>query len=180
MIETIETIETDPAAPAPRAWKRAKLVAGSIVLVAMGVLAGLALRSSDLSPSAARTAGANKPTPGAVVNLTQATARACAPPVPPGPGHPDPVLSQLFSVRSGSNAAYLLGWQIVPYRGAGTYTLGKDGNLLALQPPAGGQTLGFGTGTITVAGTPQTGSVSAVIKLSAGGTLRVTGNWTCS
>jgi hypothetical protein len=112
--------------------------------------------------------------------MAQASGVACAAPVPPGPGHRDTVLSRVFNVHSGSDAAYLLGWQIVPYRGAGTYTLGQDGNLMALQPPAGGQALGFGRGTITVTGTSQTGSVNAAIKLSSGGMLSVTGTWTCS
>jgi hypothetical protein len=150
-----------------------------VLLVGVGALAGFGIRSMNASHPAPKTS-AKATTAIAMIEMSQATGRACQPPAPPGPGHPDPVLTQIFNVQSGSHTPYLLGWQIVPYRGSGTYTFGAAGNILALQPPAGGHSLGFGTGTITVAGTSQSGSISARVKLVAGGTLSVEGNWECT
>jgi hypothetical protein len=44
----------------------------------------------------------------------------------------------------------------------------------------GGHPLGFGSGTVTFAGKANAGTVHALVRLSGGGTLSVTGNWVCS
>ena len=98
---------------------------------------------------------------------------------PAGPAHPDPVLEQVFNVRSSDKASYLLGWDIVPYRGIGTYRFGTDGDVLALEPPAGGRPVGYGTGTITFIGRSSSGTVRALVKLKAGGALDIRGTWVC-
>jgi hypothetical protein len=98
-------------------------------------------------------------------------------PVHPGRGHPDTLVSQIFNVRDNQRNPYLVGWQIVPYQGARTYSFGTGGNLLALEPPTGGKPLGFGIGTVTFSGNADAGTVHALVKLRAGGTLNVTGNW---
>ena len=118
--------------------------------------------------------------PGLSIDMSQATGETCKPPAAPGPGHPDVVLAQVFRARAATGTSYLLGWQIVPYRGLGTYTLGKAGNLMALEPPAGGRPLGFGKGTVTFIGSYDAGTVDARVALSGGRTLRVGGTWACS
>jgi hypothetical protein len=89
------------------------------------------------------------------------------------------VLAQLFNVRDNKNAAYLLGWQVVPYRGAGTYVFGTAGNILAVEPPTGGRPLGFGKGTVTFKAGSGSGTVRATITLTAGGAVEVKGAWAC-
>jgi hypothetical protein len=113
--------------------------------------------------------------------MSQATGVVCGPPAAPGPGHPDPLLSQLFNVRDGArSSSYLLGWQIVPFHGAGrSYRLGAGGNLLALEPPTGGRPVGFGKGTVTFGRNSEAGAVNAVVTLTAGGTISIGGSWTC-
>jgi hypothetical protein len=173
-------------------------IAGALLLLGAGVFAGVMLRGNAVpaatpsaagTPSAASTSSAASPVnvPGSgaavgamVIDMTKATGESCRGPVSPGRGHPDRLLSQVFSVRDGRQNAYLLGWQIVPYRGARTYSLGTAGNLLALEPPTGGAPLGFGSGTVTISGKTDTGTVHARVRLTAGGTLSVTGSWVCS
>ena len=114
---------------------------------------------------------------GRAIDMNKATGVSCRPPVPPGPAHPDTVLAQIFDVHDCDKTAYLLGWQIVPYRGVGTYSFGAGGNLLALQPPTGGRPLGYGKGTVTFVGNSGSGTVRVLVKLAAGGTLTVGGTW---
>jgi hypothetical protein len=112
--------------------------------------------------------------------MAKATGVTCGPPVPPGPAHPSPVLAQIFNVEDSAHKTYLLGWQIVPYNGIGTYTFQASGNIVALEPPAGGRPLGFGTGSVTFSGGADTGTVQALVKLDAGGTVSIAGAWTCT
>jgi hypothetical protein len=114
------------------------------------------------------------------IDLSTAKSLDCKDPSPAGAQHPDAVLARLFTVTDQTHTAYTLGWQIVPYGGpARTYQFGKAGNLLALEPAAGGRPLGYGSGTVTIAATPDTGSINASIALKAGGSLAVRGTWRC-
>jgi len=90
------------------------------------------------------------------------------------------VLSQLFDVVDSRHARFLLGWEIVPYHGLGTYRLGTAGNLLALEPATGGRPLGYGTGSLTFSASPKNGTVHATVRLTAGGTESVGGSWVCA
>jgi hypothetical protein len=155
-------------------------------MAAAGLLllgAGLAVGATWLG-KAGRASPARATRPGAgnvpVIEMNQATAVACRPPVAPGPGHPDPLLSQEFNVADDAHSPYLLGWQILPYRGAGTYKLATAGNLLALEPATGGRPVGYGSGTVTISQNPASGSVHALVALKSGGKLGVEGFWTCS
>ncbi len=112
--------------------------------------------------------------------MTKATGVACRPPAPPAAGHADMVLAQVFSISDSHHTSYLLGWQIVPYKGVGTYSLGTAGNLLAPEPAVGGRPLGYGKGTVTFVGNSDAGTVQAVVQLKAGGTVSIAGNWDCS
>jgi hypothetical protein len=175
-------------------------IVGVPLLVGIGVLVGVVARgnagpaaapgvpSSAATPSAAGTPNAAGPVypVGAVasgprvIDMAKATGTSCRPPVSPGKGHPDTLLSQVFSVSDSHRTTYLLGWQIVPYKGARTYAFGAAGNLLALEPPTGGRPLGFGSGTVTFTGKAVAGTVHATVRLTAGGSVTVTGKWACS
>lgn len=90
-----------------------------------------------------------------------------------GPARPQRVLAQIFNVSDGDHTAYLLGWQILPYRGAGTYDFASGGNLLALRPPTSGRPLGYGKGTVTFVGNSHAGTVNAVVALKSAANLSV-------
>jgi hypothetical protein len=154
------------------------MAAAGLLLLGAGLAVGATWlgKTGRASPDRATRPGTgNVP----VIEMNQATAVACRPPVAPGPGHPDPLLSQEFNVADPSHSAYLLGWQILPYHGAGTYKLATAGNLLALEPLTGGRPLGYGSGTVTISGNPASGSVHASVALKSGKTLGVEGFWTC-
>jgi hypothetical protein len=153
------------------------MIAGALLLVAIGVFAGVMV-SGNAGP--AGTVTASGPSGARLIDMSKATGSSCQPPVHPGRGHPDTLVSQIFNVRDNHRNPYLLGWQILPYQGARTYSLGTRGNLLALEPPTGGQPLGFGIGTVTFSGNGDAGAVHALVKLRTGGTLNVTGNWVCA
>lgn len=185
-------------------WARpAGVAAAAAVLVGAGALVGTtwlangrpavtagSATSAPAAPTAttgsghrpeAQPAGAKAAGNGAagVIEMAKATGVVCRGPVTPGPGHPDRLLSQLFNVSDGSHA-YLLGWQIVPYRGIGTYRLATAGNLLALEPATGGSPLGFGKGTVTFFAGARSGSVDAVVTMKSGPPVKVRGPWQCS
>lgn len=164
---------------------RVRLVAAAALLLAVGAVAGALGRGLVRSPAPASAAAVSPAvTAGAadahVIDMTKATGVACGPPLKPGKAHPDWVLSQIFTVHDGGGNAYLLGWQILPYQGARTYSFGAAGNVLALQPPGGGRPLGIGTGSVTFGGTGESGTVRAVVRLTAGGSISVTGSWACT
>jgi hypothetical protein len=161
--------------PTPR-WRLPAILAGAVVVIVVGVVAGNALRGSQTGASPG-----SSPTPAATyaINMSAATGVTCGPAVGPGPAHPDTVLAQLFNVQDNRHTAYLLGWQIVPYNGIGTYSF-KSGNILALEPPTGGRPLGFGTGTVSFDGQAASGSVQALVTLTAGGTVSIDGHWNCT
>lgn len=120
------------------------------------------------------------PPAGPDINMSMATGLSCTLPVPPGPAHPDVVLSQLFSVRAGK-VPYTLGWTIVPFKTAvRTYRFGTAGAILALEPATGGRPVGYGKGTVTFNRQPDAGTIDAVITLKAGAPLTVRGSWTCA
>jgi hypothetical protein len=162
--------------PTPR-WRLPAILAGAVVVIVVGVVAGNALRGTQTGGS---TPGGSSPTPAVTyaINMSTATGVTCGPPVAPGPAHPDTTLAQLFNVQDNRHTGYLLGWQIVPYNGIGTYAF-KSGDILALEPPTGGRPLGFGSGTVTFDAGAVSGSVQAVVKLTAGGTVSVGGHWNC-
>jgi hypothetical protein len=166
----------DPDGPGRRpalAWKLvAAFAAGALVAgIAVAVLVG----------SHGSTTPRPKHIDASAIAMGDATGATCGPVAAPGVGHPDPLLSQLFNVHDGAGTAYLLGWQIVPFRGSGrTYRFGTGGNLLALEPPTGGRPVGFGQGTVTFTGSADAGTIDAVLKLTAGGSLTVGGSWTCA
>ena len=159
-------------------WRRTIMAGAGLLLLGAGLVVGATWlgKAGPASP-----AGQRRPATGnvPVIEMNQATAVACQPPVAPGPGHPDPLLSQEFHVADPSHSTYLLGWQILPYRGAGTYKLATSGNLLALEPATGGSPLGYGSGTVTISGNPASGSVHASVALKSGKSLGVEGSWTC-
>jgi hypothetical protein len=111
--------------------------------------------------------------------MAKASPKSCSAPAAPGPQHPQELLADVFGVTDGSHTAYLLGWQLVPYHGPGTYHFASGGDLLALEPSTGGNPVGFGAGSITVSSGGLSGSLDATVKLAAGGTLAVTGHWSC-
>jgi hypothetical protein len=159
------------------------MIASALLLVAIGVFAGVMVSGNAGSAGSLNVVGplnAGGPAGARLIDMTKATGSSCRPPVHPGRGHPDTLVSQIFNVRDNQRIAYLLGWQIVPYQGARTYSFGTGGNLLALEPATGGRPLGFGIGTVTFSGNGDAGTVHALVKLRAGGTLSVTGNWVCS
>ena len=113
--------------------------------------------------------------------MTVAKSEGCRPATGPGPGHPDPLVARVFNVSDAATTAYLLGWQIVPYRGPKrSYTFGTGGNVIALQPATGGKPLGYGTGTVTFSADADRGSLNAVITLKDKRTVTVTGPWHCA
>ncbi len=134
------------------------------------VSSGGSTKKPPVTPPASRPA----------IDMTDATGVDCGPPVAPGPGHPDPLLAQDFTVHHGTTS-YTLGWEIVPFRGAHrSYRLGTPGNLLALEPATGGRPVGYGKGTVTFGRSTATGRLSAVVTLAKGGSLTVGGSWTCA
>ncbi len=183
-------------------WWGLAVVAGALVLVGAGVGLGVSLRGGARPVAAGGTGAGPAKTTGTaggpvhaggrshggrshggsadVIDMNLATGVECRPPAAPGPAHPDRVLAQLFNVHDGHHSAYLLGWQIVPWRGPGTYKFATAGDLLALEPPAGGQPLGFGKGTVTFFGGSDSGTVHAVVALKSGATLKVDGTWICA
>lgn len=176
----------------PRAsWRWAGAAVAVVVLLGVGVIAGATLfgtggdRPLSEGPYQAThptgptgSGGSARRHAAGVVDMTGAKGVVCRPPVAPGPGHRDRLVSELFNVRDGQRT-YLLGWQVVPYRGPGTYTLADSGNMLALEPATGGAPLGFGKGTLTFFGTADSGTVHAVVSLHSGGSLRIQGPWIC-
>jgi hypothetical protein len=151
------------------AWK---LVTAFVIgALASGIAVALIVRpgSSKKAPPAASRA----------IDMAAAVGVSCGAPVAPGPAHPDPLLSQIFTVRA-AKTTYTLGWQIVPFQGAGrTYRFATGGNLLALEPTIGGRPVGFGRGTVTFGAKTDAGTIDAVITLKSGGSLSVTGRWRC-
>ena len=165
----------------PKLWPSLAVLAGAVALVGAGVGVGVSLHGpARAARGPAQVPGRGHALGAAAIDMSQATGVECRPPVAPGPAHPDRVLAQLFNVRDGRHSAYLLGWQIVPYRGPGTYKFATAGNLLALQPPAGGRPLGFGKGTVTFFGGSESGTVDAAVALKSGATLKVDGTWICA
>ncbi len=113
------------------------------------------------------------------IDMTKATQVACPPPAGVSTRNAKPVLAAVFDVHDGGTP-YVLGWQIIPYLGASrTYRLGVPGDLLVLAG-TNNSPLGFGTGTFTLGSTPYAGSLHAVIKLTAGGSLTIGGSWRCT
>jgi len=162
----------------PTTWRRPALLGGAVTLIVAGVIVGALWRNGSHPTGSAQPTAL--PAATYAINMTEATGVTCGPPVAPGPAHPDRVLAQVFNVEDNKHTAYLLGWQIVPYKGTGTYTFHSSGNLLALEPPTGGRPLGFGSGTVTVADDDgASGSVQALVTLNAGGTLSIEGRWVC-
>jgi hypothetical protein len=148
--------------------------------VAGAIVAGVAV--DVIVTPAGTTKPSPTPTPTGLlgIDMSKAIGVVCGPPAAPGPAHPHPLLSQLFNVQDASRASYLLGWQIVPFNGAGrSYRFGTGGNLLALEPPTGGSPVGFGKGTVTFGRNADAGDVNAVVTLTAGGTISIGGSWTC-
>jgi hypothetical protein len=143
----------------------------------IGVIVGALWRGAAHPTGSAQPTSSAVPAATYAINMTEATGVTCGPPVAPGPAHPDRVLAQVFNVEDNDHTAYLLGWQIVPYHGTGTYTFHSSGNLLALEPPTGGRPLGFGAGTVTFADDGASGTVQALVTLNAGGTLSIKGRW---
>jgi hypothetical protein len=129
--------------------------------------------STTTAPSAARSAPA--------IDMATATSSGCRPATGPGAGHPDPLVARVFNVTDAAATAYLVGWQIVPYRGPKrSYTFGTGGNVIALQPATGGKPLGYGTGTVTFAANADAGTLDVAIKLKDRQTVKISGAWHCS
>lgn len=170
--------------PKPKLWRAVAVLAGALALVGAGIGIGISLgagaRPSQPATRPGQASGRARGTGADAIDMSQATGVECRPPAAPGPAHTDRVLAQLFSVHDGRHSAYLLGWQVVPYRGPGTYKFATAGNLLALEPPAGGRPLGFGKGTVTVFGGSESGTVDAVVALKSGVTIKVDGTWICA
>lgn len=142
-------------------------VAGAVVVVAI-----VATRHGS---------GADAPASGRSIDMARATVVNCPAPIAPGPGHPSVVLSHLFRVEDTSGTPYLLGWTIVPYRAErARYELGATGNVLALEPAAGGAPVGYGKGRLTFSSGTGAGSVDASITPRGGGAIRVRGDWRCA
>ena len=152
------------------AWK---LVAAFVIgAVVSGIAVALIVRPGSSTKAPPATASR-------AIDMAAAVAVSCGAPVAPGPAHPDPLLSQIFTVKA-AKTTYTLGWQIVPFQGAArTYRFATGGNLLALEPTIGGRPVGFGTGTVTFGAKTDAGSIDAVITLKSGGSLSVTGRWRC-
>jgi hypothetical protein len=165
-------------ARAPRAALSKRFLAGvmvGVVLAGIGVGVGVAVSSSkSTTPPAHPVSHA----PG--IDMSQATGFACGAPVAPGAGHPESLLSQVFDAHDAGGTAYVVGWQIVPFRGVRrSYRFGSPGNLLALQPATGGTPLGYGTGTVTYGASTVAGTIDAVVKLKTGKSLTLRGSWRC-
>jgi len=144
-------------------------------LALAGIVVGVVVLTSS-SPK--KPAPPPSPAPG--IDMSRATGLACGAPVAPGAGHPNPLLSQVFNVHDATGTAYVVGWQIDPFRGTRrSYRFGTPGNLLALEPATGGPPLGYGTGTVTFGASPEAGTVDAVITRKTGRSLTVRGSWRC-
>jgi hypothetical protein len=156
------------------------MIASALLLVAIGVFVGVMVSGNAGSAGTLNASGSAGPSGARLIDMSKATGSSCRSPVHPGRGHPDTLVSQIFNVSDNQRTTYLLGWQIVPYQGARTYSFGTGGNLLALEPPTGGRPLGFGIGTVTFSGNGDAGTVHALVKLRGGGTLNVAGNWVCA
>ena len=150
-----------------------------------GVAVGLALAAIAVGVvvliSNSPTKPARPPSPPAPgIDMSRASGVACGTPVAPGAGHPNTLLSEVFNVHDATGTAYVVGWQIDPFRGTRrTYRFGIPGDILALEPATGGPPLGFGTGTVTFRASSEAGTVDAVIKLKTGRSLTVWGSWHC-
>lgn len=140
--------------------------------------------SNSVKGNAAPSTSATKPSAegkAPAIDMSKATSAGCKPATGPGPAHPDPLVARVFHVSDAVDAPYLLGWQIVPYRGASrSYAFGTGGNVLALQPAAGGRPLGYATGTVTFGRDADAGSIDAVITLKDKRTVSITGSWHCA
>jgi hypothetical protein len=151
-------------------WRLVALVAGAVVLIGGGIGIGLALAGSGGTGS-----GSSGPR---TIDMTGSTALSCLPPSSGLTGHQ--VRSQLFQVQDNVGDGYILGWTLSPYRPhQRTYHFTGSGSLLALEPVTGGKPLGYGTGKLTVHGSGDAGSINATVALKRGGTIPVTGDWTC-
>jgi hypothetical protein len=147
-----------------------------MVVVALAVGIGIGVVATR---ALTRSHGTTSPH-AAAINMDRGTGVSCSPPVPPGPGHPARLLSQVFSVVSSQGIHYTLGWQLVPFLGPRRgYRLGRSGNLLALEPATGGLPLGYGMGTITLGTTFDQGTIDATVELKHGGAIPVSGTWHC-
>jgi hypothetical protein len=178
--EDMNTAEAMNTAEGKRPTRRLAVpaaVLGAFALVGVGVTLGTTLHSGTGSPPRHRTSPQHA---APAIDMSTATSLECLGPVAPGPAHPRPVVVQLFNVKDSKHKTYQLGWQVVPFKGAGTYTFASSGNLLALEPPTGGHVLGYGKGTVTFIGSASSGNVHATVKLRSGGTLGVSGSWLCS
>lgn len=166
---------------ARRAALSKRFLAGVAVGVALAGIAALALVLVNSDGTSGPKTPAQSTTPASGIDMSRATGFACGAPVAPGPGHPDTLLSQVFNVRDKAGQPYVVGWQIVPFRGVGrSYRFGTPGNLIALEPSTGGAPLGYGKGTVTFRTSAEAGTVDAVITLKAGGSLTVSGSWRCT
>ncbi|HVC70016.1 MAG TPA: hypothetical protein VNC61_07090 [Acidimicrobiales bacterium] len=149
-------------------------VAVGVVLAGIGVGVGVGVTSGHSTPTTTAPARA----PG--IDMSRATGFACGAPVPPGPGHPQTLLSQVFNASGAGGTAYIVGWQIVPFRGTRrSYQFGVPGNLLALQPATGGPPLGYGKGTVTYGPSTDAGTINAVVTLKTGKAVTLQGLWHC-
>lgn len=164
-----------------RRWLRWSAVLAAVL--AIGGAGGAVLARPRGAPRATHASHALPKGAGAakvhVIDMHRAVPKLCRGPVAPGNGHPQVVLSQMFNVTDDVAAPYLLGWQLVPYHGAGAYRLGTGGNLMALEPPSSGAPLGFATGTLIVGANGTSGVVDASVKLATGAVVRVSGPWSC-
>ena len=151
----------------------------SVVLVISGFGGAWLARSRPARISSNPAPASRRTTTAHVIDMRRSIPRLCSGPVAPGTGHPQAVLSQMFRVTDDAASSYLLGWQLVPYHGAGVYRLGTGGNLLALEPSESGAPLGFATGTLRVDADGTAGVVNASVRLAKGGAMRVSGTWSC-
>ncbi len=153
-----------------------------IAVVVWRVSGGSTATKAPTTTTATSATSVSSPAPAGVetVNMAQATGVDCRTPVAPGKAHPNWVLAQVFAVHDSAGRSYLLGWQIVPYRAAErSYRFGSGGDVLALEPAAGGLPLGYGKGTVTVSDKTDAGELHAVVKLKAGPSVVLSGAWEC-
>jgi hypothetical protein len=164
-----------------RAASAALVTFGALVLaVLLGACSSSAKSAGARTSTTPPTSGLQTPVAAPAIEMSRATSAGCNPPSSPGSGHPDPLVARVFNVTDSTGAPYLLGWQIVPYRGPSrSYTFGTGGNLLALQPATGGRPLGYGTGTVTFTESADAGTIKATITLKGNHTVSVSGSWHC-
>ena len=160
---------------------RTAIAAALVVLLAA---CGTAKKTGAGGGATTTTSGITAPSKSSgsafAIDMTDSPTVACPPPSAVSVRTPKPVLAAVFTVHHGATS-YVLGWQIVPYLGANrSYKLGVPGDLLVLAKPATNSPLGFGSGTVTFASTPYSGTLNAVIKLTAGGSLTAGGAWRCT